>query len=108
MELLILVDQFVLKFSDLHFDHFVSFGDLEVGDLGAERLDFLSDLLDQLSSLGSFELHWACYYHSTALSSFTCGSNWGQLAIRLHNHLLTISSSYYLLTVHLLSFVEAA
>ena len=110
MELLVLVDKLILKLSDLYFDHFVGFGNLEVGDLGAERLDFFSDLLDQFSPFGSFELSWArCHYLNCALSSFTCCSwcYWGQLAVGLDNHLLAIRSCYDLLSVCLHSFIEA-
>ena len=113
MELLVLVDKLILKFSDLNFDHFVGFGNLEVGDLGAERLDFFSDLLDQLSPIGSFELSWArCHYLHCALSSFSsftccCCCYWGQLAVGLDNHLLAIRSCYDLLSVRVHSFIEA-
>ena len=112
MKLLVLVDQLVFELSYLHFDHFVCFGNLEVGNLGAKWLDFFPDLLNQLSSIGSFELGWArCYHlHSAALtgtSSFT-SCNWAHLAVGLDNHLLAISSCYYLpAVVHLLSFIEA-
>ena len=110
MELLVLVDQLVFELSDLHFDHFVCFLNLEVGDLGAKWLDFFPDLFNQLSPIGSFELGWACchHLHSAALSRTSSCIYWGHLAVGLDNHLLAISSCYYLpAVVHLLSFIKA-
>ena len=41
----------VFKFSDLHLDDLIGSFDLEVGNLGAQWLDLLSNLLDELPAL---------------------------------------------------------
>mmetsp|Transcript_30989 Transcript_30989/g.36363 ORF Transcript_30989/g.36363 Transcript_30989/m.36363 type:complete len:88 (-) Transcript_30989:564-827(-) len=51
VKLLILVELLVLELANLHLDNLGSLLNLEIGDLRAQRLDLVSDLLDQLPSV---------------------------------------------------------